>query len=229
MSQTDTKFNKTFSPINMTHRSENKQFTDAHATRKKKRPFQRLIILAGFVVLVGILGTVLYNVINNESETSPSNQVKSVFSGDEMRDYNSPENKFIIKMPGFPQIDKTTVSDGGKDIPITSYQRIIEDGAKNYSLKVYDYTGFNLDPAKAIEVAMNSSLQNTPGATILETKKGTYNDLQAIEAKYSLEENGKTYESHIRFVMKDSHMYSIILIGGDQAKFDEYANSLRLS
>jgi len=133
-------------------------------------------------------------------------------------------------MPGYPKIDKSSNKQGDKTISITKYQRAIDNGQKNYTLAVYDYSLAPFDDEKkALESALNSGLQNTPGATVTDSKTGTYNDLNAIEATYSLTQKSKTYESHIRYVIKGTRMYSIILIGDNQQKFDEFANSLRLN
>ncbi len=60
------------------------------------------------------------------------------------------------------------------------------------------------------------------------SKAGNYNGLNALEANYSYSEKSKKYEARVRFLIKDSKIYSATLIGGDQTKLDEYANSLRL-
>ena len=226
--QVDPKIKGAFDPINSTGPSS-PQFTSAGKKLKRRgQLFRKLVLPIGFVIIIAVIGTVLLNVLNNKSEDSPSNQVKSVLSGEEMKTYSSPENKFSILMPGFPSIDKTTIKDGDKDIPLTSYERIVDNRTKNYTVKVYDYTGFKLDEARALEASLNSALQNTPQAKINSSRKGTYNGLNAIEAAYTVTDKDKTYDAHIRFVAKDSRMYSVILIGSDQAKFDEFANSLRI-
>lgn len=228
MSENTQKINATFSPINTTDRPVIAEAKPKRTFRQRLHP-KRLLLSIGFIVLVIIVGTVLFSMVASRSNSSPSNQVKSVFSGEEMREYNSPDNGFAIMMPGFPTITKTTTKSGDKEIPITTYERIVDNRSKNYTLAVYDYKGMTLDVDKALESALNSSLQSTPGAKILTTKKGVYNGNKAIEAAYTVTDKSKTYDAHIRYVIKDSRMYSMILIGSDQAKFDEFANSLRIN
>ncbi len=224
------KIKKAFSPINFNDRLAKRNFFKAAKNLKKHRyGAKRISLLIGFILLVSIGGAFAVNFLNGRTGGSTSNQIKSVLSGEELKDYSSPENKFTILMPGIPRITTTTKKTGDKDIPITTYERVIENNSKNYTLAVYDYSGVQLDEPKALESALNSAMQNTPGAQVTSTKNGKYGDLNAIEATYNVSDKDKVYESHIRYVIKASRMYAMIIIGGDQAKFDEFANSLRLN
>lgn len=227
---TTQKINKAFAPINTNDRQVKRSFfISAKSLRKHRYSAKRVILSIGFIILVTIGGVFVANFFSNKSTGGTTNQIKSVFSGEELKDYTSPENKFTILMPGIPQISTTTKKSGDKDIAITTYQRIIDNDTKNYTFAIYDYSGIQLDEPKALEAALNSAMQNTPGAELKSTKVGKYNDLNAIEATYNVADKDKIYEAHIRYVMKESKMYAMIIIGGDQAKFDEFANSLRLN
>ena len=214
------KINKSFAPINA---------KGALGHAKRKLTPKQIALMIGFVIALVGVSFLLYSTFARSGEATATNEVRSVFSSDAMKDYSSPENKFTIMMPGFPSIKETTSKTGDKEIPITTYERVIENGAKNYTLAVYNYDGVQLDQTKALESALNSAIQNTPTAQLISTKTGKYNELPAIEGTYNVSYQDKIYESHIRYVMKDSKMYSMILLGGDQTKFDEFANSLRLN
>jgi hypothetical protein len=195
-------------------------------TKRRIRP-KTIVLSAGFTALVLILGIYGFNMANR-SESSPGNEIRSVFSDNQMREYNSPQNKFTINLPGFPEIQERTYQDGEKEIKMTSYERRVENNSKLYTFEVHDYSGLNLDEKKALEVKLNSTIQNTPGARLGNSQMGVYNGLNAIQANYTVTENDKTYDSHLRFVMKDSKIYAIILVGDNEDKFEEFANSLRL-
>lgn len=221
------KIQKKFAPINTTDRPV--KINAAKQAGKRRFNTKRLVLSLGFILLITAAGTFAINTFTDRESGGASNQIKSVLSGEELKDYTSAENKFTILMPGIPVISETTRKANGKDIPITSYVRAIENGSKNYTFAVYDYSGLELDEPKVMEAALNNALQNTTGATLISSKAGKYKDLNALEGAYSVNDKGKTYESHIRYVIKDSRMYAMILIGSDQAKFDEFANSLRLN
>jgi hypothetical protein len=225
------KINKKFAPINATDRQAKSNFSSSGKSRKK-RPLsiKRLVLSVGFIILVTTAGTLAFNIFGNRDNGSASDQVKSVFSGEELKTYTSPGNKFTILMPGIPEVSKSSAKYGDKDIPITEYSRSIENGSKNYNLAVFDYSGVTLeDPKALLETSLNNAIQNTPGAELVETKAGKYGELDAIEGKYKLTQGDETYEAHIRYVIKDSRMYAMILLGADQAKFDEFANSLKFN
>lgn len=222
--QTNNKINSTFAPINSTDRPVQ---APARRNRLKRLTPKRLLLLIGFIIILTVLGTIAYNLFDTGKESTTGNQVRGVFSGEELKTYTSPENKFSILMPGVPSIKKSSNQAGENTIPITTYERLADNNSKNYTFAIYDYTGVQLDEPKALEAALNSAMQNTPGAQIVSSKSGKFNEHNAIEATYNVSENDKLYESHVRYVIKDSKMYAMILIGGDQAKFDEYANSLR--
>lgn len=223
----------TFSPIKTSSRPDGvpnvqpgQPITESKKTKRRIRP-KTVALLTGFVTLIAILGAYGYNMANH-NEDSPSNEIRSVFSNDEMREYSSPQNNFTINMPGFPDIQETTYQDGDKEITMTSYERRIDNNSKLYTFEVHDYRGLNLDEKKALEVKLNSTMQNTPGAKLIDSQTGIYNGLNAIQADYTVTENNKTYDSHLRFVIKDSKIYAIILVGDNKDKFKEFADSLRL-
>lgn len=227
---TTQKINKTFSPINTNDRQVKQSFFQPPATIKRRTFSARQIILScGFILLLIVFSIFLLNLLTNRNGSSTNNQIQSVFSGEELKDYTSPNNDFTILMPGVPEISNSTKKSGDQVIPITTYQRLIENDTKDYTLAVYDYSGIQLNEMEALENAMNSAIQNTPGAEIKATQIGKYNELNAIESSYTISRNGAPYEAHIRFVIKNSKMYAMILSGSDQAKFDEFANSLRLN
>lgn len=223
----DNKIAQTFAPINSTDRSALAPQTAGPTRHFKRLTPHRILLLVGFIVIIAALGILAYNLLSNNNESSAGNQVRSVFSGEELKTYTSPENKFSILMPGVPTISKTTNQSGDKTIPITTYERLVDNKTKNYTFAIYDYTGVQLDEPKALESALNSAMQNTPGAQVTNSRAGKYDKYNGIEATYNVADKDKIYESHIRFLIKDSKMYSVILIGGDQARFDQYANSLR--
>lgn len=203
--------------------------TTTRLNKSKRFGLKKIVLSIGFVLLVIAGGMLAINLFRERESGTGNSQIKSVFSGEELKDYSSPENKFTILMPGLPVISKSKAKSGDKEIPITTYERLIENSSKNYTLAVYDYSGIALDEPKVLESALNNAIQNTPGAKLGPSKAGKYAGLNAIEATYNVTDKEKVYEAHIRYVIKDSKMYAMILIGSDQAKFDEFANSLRLS
>lgn len=223
------KITDTFAPINTTDRpAAVHNFSTAQDSKRKRRfGLKKAVLLAGFLALLTLVGIFVFNMANR-GEDSASNQVRSVFSGEEMREYSSPENNFTINMPGFPSIKEVTYKDGDRDIKMTSYERRVENNSKLYTFEVHDFSGVTLDEKKALEVKLNNYMQNSPGAKLTSSKSGVYNGLNAIEADYTVAEGDKTHESHLRFIVKDSKIYAVILVGDSKAKFDEYANSLRL-
>ncbi len=224
------KVTKSFAPINSTDRQVKSSFLSTARQRATRRlSLRRLVLSLGFIVLVAVAGTLLINLFSQQTNGSATNQIRSAFSGEELKDYTSPENKFTILMPGLPTIARTSAKSQGKDIPITTYKRIVENGSKNYTFAVFDYGDIQLDEPKALESALNNALQNTPGAQIVSSKAGKYGELNALEAAYNVSDKEKVYESHIRYVIKGSTMYAMILIGSDQATFDHYANSLKFN
>lgn len=216
------KIQSKFAPINAIDRP-----SAIEKTTKKKHLSVRIASFVGFAIVVAFVTAFMFNLFENKSETNPSSKVKSVFSDEEMRDYHSPENGFTILMPGYPDINKSSIDRENESIPVTTYKRTIENGSKNYTVAVYDYSDMDVDTDKELEKVLDSTLANTKGSKLTETEKGTYNGLPAVEATYSVSEEDKTYEAHIRFIMKGSKMYALLLIGTDQIKFDEFANTLR--
>ncbi len=189
---------------------------------------RRLAGMIGFVILVVLVSLVLYNIFDTSSETSPSSQVKSVFSSEEMKDFDSEEHNFVIKFPGFPSIGKRSEKAGDRDISVSTYERIVEDNSKTYLVEVYDYTDLKLDEDKTLETDLNKTIQNTQGSKINTLHKTVYDGSKAIEADYTfIDKNNQTRQAYLRYIMKDSKMYVIGLTGADRPMFDEFANSLR--
>lgn len=221
---TDSKLKtKTSEPINVIDRKPKPKGT------RRRMSAKRIVLSLGFIVVITVAGTLLVNLFSSNGNGSASNQIRSAFSGEELKEYSSPENKFSILMPGLPTISRTSSKSGDKQIPITTYERVVDKGSKNYTVAAYDYTGVKLDEKKQLESSLNNALQNTPGAKITSTKADKYSTYNSIEAAYTVTEKDKVYESHIRYVINGSRMYAMILIGSDQATFDTFSNSLRLN
>lgn len=210
--------NKTFSSVNATSKS-----TSTH------RLLTGILLVIGFVIILSTIGTVAYGLLSSKNEASTNNQIRSVFSGQELKDYHSADNKFTILMPGIPTIKQSSITSDDKEIPVTTYERTIENGAKVYTFAVYDYSDLTIGEPAALENSLNSALQNTSGAQVVSKITEQYNGLNSVEATYNVGNKDKLYEAHIRYVMKDSKMYAMILVGSDQDTFDQFANSLRLN
>lgn len=196
--------------------------------QKSPRKFTRALILIGFIIIIGSIGVVAYNLVNETEATSAESEIQNVLSGDELSSYHSNEDNFTISMPGTPEKRQSTAQINNAAVPVTTYERIIENGAKIYSITAYNYSDISPEKRQTLEDALNNSLANTAGAQVVSTNKQKYKGHEALEATYNIGNQEKLYESHVRYVMKDSMMYAITLIGGDQNKFDEFAGSLKL-
>ena len=226
------KIAETFAPINSIDRPSATRNFLASGKKRLSRRFgpKKVGLSVGFIVMITLIGTLLFRVVSDKGEDSATNQVKSVLSGDEMKEYHSPENQFTIKMPGFPTVNKTVNKSFENEINITTYERVIENRTKNYTFAVYDYGAKQLTDID-LEGAFNNGLQNKPEIKITSTQKGVYGPdrLSAIEAAYTITDKEISREAHIRYIIKGSRMYAIILIGDNQAKFEEFADSLRFT
>lgn len=218
----------TFAPINATDRpATRRNFYVPKSFRPRRFGAKKLGLSIGFVVLIMIAGTVIFKVVSS-GEDSATNEVKSVFSNDEMKDYRSPENNFTIKMPGFPSIKSNKIAVGNEQIPQTIYERSISGDKQLYLFEILDFTKSPIKDAKnELEAKLNARVQNLPGAELTSSKAGSYSGNVALEASYKYKENSKDFEGRVRYIVKDNKVYVATLVGGDQAKFDEFANSLR--
>lgn len=188
----------------------------------------RALIFIGFIIIIGTIGVVTYNLIREAETTSAENQIQSVLSGNELSSYRSNEDNFTISMPGSPEKRQSTATINDATVPVTTYERSIENGAKIYSIATYDYSDISHANRQTLEAALSNSLANTAGAQVVSKNKQKYQDYETLEATYNIGNQEKLYESHVRYIMKDSIMYVVTLIGGDQNKFSEFANSLKL-
>ncbi len=190
---------------------------------------KHIIMFTGFVIIVAAIGLVFINLFSDNRSSTATNQIRSVLSGEELTPFAGTDDSFSILMPSNPNAVQTTNTSGGHVIPVTTYERSIENNAKNYTLAIYDYTGLPFgDESQALQAALKTAMENTPGAQVTSIIPSKYGEYNSIEATYSTAVKERIYESHIRYVIKDAKLYSMILIGGDQTKFDEFANSLKL-
>lgn len=79
------------------------------------------------------------NVFGNRSESSTSNEVKSVLSDNKLHEFTSPESKFSILMPGFPKIEKSSETVDNQEVNLTSYTRVIDNHLKLYKVEALDF------------------------------------------------------------------------------------------
>ncbi len=71
------KINKAFSPINTVDRPS--AIKPARSNWHRFHP-KRIVLLVGFLILIGILGFVLYNYVNTDQDNSPHDEVRDVLS-----------------------------------------------------------------------------------------------------------------------------------------------------
>lgn len=198
------------------------------SNQKRPHTFTRALILTGFIIIVSSIGVVAYNLIKEAEPTSADNRIQSVFSATELHSYQASDDGFTISMPGTPDKRQSSATMNGVIVPITTYERMIENGAKVYTVTAYNYANLPAAQRPSLEAALTNTLGNTAGAQVVEQSKKKYSGLDSIEATYNIGNQDKLYESHVRFIAKDSKIYAITLVGGDKNKFDEFANSFKI-
>lgn len=221
------RINKTFTPINVSDRQAAPSFIQPKISRSK---LKRVVLSFGFILFIVMAGILTTNLFKEEGNSSASNQIKSVFSSEEMADYSPPEDDFTILMPGVPAVSESKSKHNSIDIPVTTYERLIENASKNYTLTIYDYKDAELgDELKFLEDTLKTALQEIPDAKLVSSKAGAYASFNSLDATYMVISGELMTETHLRYIIKDTKLYAIILIGGDQTKFDEFASSLRFN
>lgn len=201
------------------------QNSNIKPSNKGRRATRNLLIFIGFFIAATLVFIAALNIFEAEGESTTSNHVQSVLSRDELKPYTSHDNHFTILMPGIPEINESTENFDQYSIKTTTYQKTIENGSKDYIVIVHDLSTTNIDKATVLNKALDNLLQKYPGAQISTSTDQNGN----LEATFNVSKKDRLYESNVKSILRTNKIYSVILIGSDDGKFTEFANSLQFN
>lgn len=134
-------------------------------------------------------------------------------AGDSWSTFRDPGGVFAVDMPGTPTVsaDKTKAGDGS-DVPILSY--VIDRGTSAMIVMVGDFTGFTVDPGKAIDNGV---------ASILASKTAQSNKIDQLDGQVGrnllFADAENQYTDRIFFV--NNKLYQVLTVvprSGDAAE-----------
>ncbi len=200
-----------------------KEFLAGEPKRKRRNRIAwtiLLLIIAIFVALI-VIGV---SSDSNSSNTSTGG-TSSILTNEALTPYNSVEHSFKVDFPGFPETERETLQSEGYSIPYTAYTKDTSDGEVVYIAAVYDYSGLELNENGALEGAVNGAVQGTEGAKLISSQFTTYKGFNAIDAYYTAPVEGKTYDAHIKGIIKSKKMYALFGVGTTKTEFDKFVGS----
>lgn len=206
-----------------------KSVSDVASRSSRKKVFQRIILSLGFLALVALVGTLLYGMFSEESGSGTTNEVKSVLSSEELRDYSPEGGDFTVLMPGIPEIGQRTYEQNRLKVPIESYERSIENGSKVYLLEVHDYQGHSFDTKSLMDDRLKNRLVELGNTNLSSSIRSTYKGYPTLEAVFTVPSGDITTDGFVRYLVKDTKLYVIQLRGGNLETFTRFADSLRFN
>lgn len=192
--------------------------SDKRRKKRTKRAWTILLSLIAIIVVIVIIATV-------SSNSNSTNNTNSFLNSESPTPYTSVEHGFVINFPGFPTTEHQNIQESGISIPYTSYTADINNGNRAYLVGVYDLTGNQINETGALEGAVNGGIQNTKGATLINSNFSTFLGLKSIDAYYTTPIEGTNYNCYMKGFIKNSKMYSILTIGEDKSVFNTFVNS----
>lgn len=199
-----------------------KEFLAGEKKRKKSSKIAWTILLSLIAIFAIII--VVAIVSSNSSNGSGSSYNSSTASP-----YNSVEHGFTVNFPSFPETERQTLNENGYNIPYTIYSSDTDNGNKAYLVAVYDFTGIEIDETGALEGAVNGAVQNTKGASLIDSSFSTFLGLKSIDAHYTAPLEGTNYDGYMKGFIKGSKMFAIFTIGEDKTAFDAFANTFKFN
>lgn len=185
------------------------------------------LLTLGLISAVTVVFLAAINIFeSSNSEINGNTLNKEQPKSQELSPYSSTKDGFTVLMPKDPTISQATETFGTHQIPANVYNKSVESGAKDYTVIAYDFSGIPIDPKATLDQALNNTLGRFSNAQIESSSLADSNSLKAI---FNVAKKDKLYESHAKYIFHDNQLYALILVGGDEIKFNEFYNSLKFN
>lgn len=183
------------------------------------------VIVIAFVYIGGrVVSQGLYSTGNGTAVE----RAQALLTNKEEKEYVSTDHGFRAVFPGFPQIERDSLSLEGYSVPYAMYTASIDENADTRAVFVYDYTGIIDDVSQiSLEGALNGMVQNTPGASLISSGQSSLGGQEALEGYYTAPESGQILHSYARVATRGVKLYALWSAGLSKNEFDAFADSFR--
>lgn len=132
-------------------------------------------------------------------------------------------------MGGLPTLENTSLDIQGYSVPYTTYARDNED--TYWLLGVYKYPSvFDMSDVSArLGDALDSTVQNTQGATLTNSEYIQLDDRAAISAKYTVTQSDQSFGIYYLSTLLDNTMYTLLSAGGNKSDFNTFIESFHVA
>ena len=201
--------------------------TDKHAPTLPVSRILRIVLLACIVVGLVSVAYGSYRLIfpvkaTNTKLTAPSSKVYT---------YTSTQDKFVVAFPGIPTVTHSNIPADGDQILQNTYEKDMVNVQTYYYVTVTNYPASYTfsDVRDALQQAANGEVRNMQGAKMNSDMFTPYLGENALDTVYTVPSNGTTHLVASRNVLKGNTIYTILVIGGTQATFMNFANSFHFT
>lgn len=201
---------------------------------KAKRILVTVGSVASFLIIVALArggGQLLGQFIRSGVDgVTQSNSAQSFLSNKQLKEYVSSEQGFRAVFPGFPSIDRQTLTVRGYHVPSVTYSASVEPNHDARFIYVWDYSAM---PGAADSIdnegALNGMVQNIQGGRLVSSTPATLGGLAALEGYFTTPVDGQSLDSYARIAHRGTRMYGAMAMGLSKADFDDFAGSFQLT
>lgn len=178
-----------------------------------------ILVVLGGIITTAIVRSQIESIKNNGKNTS-------LLTSSDWETYNSTQDDFSVKFPGFPVVENSSLDVQGYSIPYNTYEK--DNGDDFWIVAVSKYPpSFDMSDTKArLEGALNGAIQNTPGAVYVSSSYIKLDGHTALKGKYKVVISGETYDMYYLATLRGNTLYGL-LGSSSESDFDIFINSFQ--
>lgn len=166
----------------------------------------RPLSIVAFIIAFVVTGLVVRHFLASNDPSAPV----SVTS---WRTYNSTRYGFSQSFPGNPTVTNSSVKLNGRHAPVTTYESDIADSSFDTAIVTYP-PRFHMSNKRArLKGALNGSVQNVEGATLVSSSFTHLAGHKAITGILSVTQGSKTIEEYETAFLKGHKMFVLLATG----------------
>lgn len=191
---------------------------------------KRLLMIIVGVVVALVIGGVVFTALNRDK--SSQDAVNDLLNSEDKKEFTSTEHGFSIQFPGFPDISRETLDIEGRQVPMTTYIKEVNNGNTAFTVGVVNYpTEFDFSTEatqkSSLEGSLNGSAQSINGE-ITASELKTHLGMPAITGTIHGSHQGTEFDYYTLNFLRDNSLYQIATVNAAKADFDEFVNSFKL-
>jgi hypothetical protein len=199
---------------------------------QKKKWSRTVVGVVVFLLIYALFNLGTKFLLSDRGDAPVADQLKTLTSSEEAKEFVSSQHGFKINFPGFPSTEKEEIEVEGVMLPYTVYLRENDNGNKAYAVAAVNYPQESFEITEensnsVLESALNGSAQAVKGR-IVSTELTKHLNYPALQGYIKISQDGREYDYYAFLLLKGNDLFMIYTIGTSKSDFESFQKSFTL-